>query len=30
MVEEIENLGVMLDSRGKWYKERKRVLIRGK
>jgi hypothetical protein len=27
---EIKYLGVMLDSRGKWDKERKQVLIRGK
>jgi hypothetical protein len=30
IVKEIKYLGVMLDSRGKWDKERKLVLIRGK
>jgi translation initiation factor 2 beta subunit (eIF-2beta)/eIF-5 len=30
IVKEIKYLGVMLGSRGKWDKERKQVLIRGK
>jgi hypothetical protein len=30
IVKDIKYLGVMLDSRGKWDKERKQVLIRGK
>jgi uncharacterized protein YfeS len=30
IVKEIKYLGMMLDSRGKWVKERKQVLIKGK